>query len=133
MGEKPRENIVIDESRIGVFGEIDNGRLKDILKGLQNDTFNNFVKVNSIPINLEDGTTSPFDFPIFNKTDFEKKNLKSNRYYVFSRVGFSDDGKQAVVIFVDVCEPLCTKGNYFLLVNKNGNWQVVEESDSWKS
>ncbi len=133
LGNKPKEIIVINESLVGVFGEISTGKLKEILEGLQSDTFDNFAKVNSTPTNIEDSTQATFNYPLVNKVDFERKNLDSSRHYVFSRVGFSNDGKQAVVIFVDVCEPFCTKGNYFLLVNKNGNWQVVEESDSWKS
>ncbi len=44
LGDKPKEIVVIDESTVGVFGEISTGGLKKILSGLQNDTFDNFVK-----------------------------------------------------------------------------------------
>lgn len=133
LGEKPKEIVVINESMVGVFGEISTGELKEILEGLQNDTFDNFAKVNSTPTIVKNSTQAAFDYPLVTKVDFERKNLDSSRYYVFSRVGFSNDGKQAVVMFVDVCNPLCSKGNYFLLSNKNGFWEISQESESWKS
>jgi len=133
LGDKPKEIVVIDESVVGVFGEISTGGLKKILSGLQNDTFDNFVKINATPSSIADSVQVTFGYPLVSKVDFEKQNLKPSRYYLFTRVGFSDDRKQAVVIFIDVCEPLCTKGAYFLLTNKNGLWEVAEESESWRS
>jgi hypothetical protein len=133
LGEKPKEIVVIDESMVGVFGEISTGKLKEILEGLQDDTFDNFANVNSTTISIGDSTQTTFDYPLVSKVDFERKNLQLNRYYVFSRVGFSNDGKQAVVIFVDNRNPLGAKGAYFLLVNKNGIWEIIQESESWRS
>ena len=133
LGEKPKELVVIDESRVGIFGEISTGKLKEILSGLQNDTFDNFVKTNASPPSIADSVQSTFDYPLINKVDFEKKNLKPSRYYVFSRVGFSNDGKQAVVMFVDECSPLCAKGAYFLLKDKNGFWEIEKESEVGRS
>ena len=133
LGEKPKEIVVINESMVGVFGEISTGKLKEILEGLQNDTFDNFAKVNSTPTIIKDSTQATFDYPLVNKVDFERKNLDSSRYYVFSRVGFSNDRKQAVVIFVDNRSPLGANGTYFLLANKNGIWEIVQESEMWRS
>jgi hypothetical protein len=133
LGDKPKEIVVIDESMVGVFGEISTGKLKEILKGLQNDTSDNFAKANSKAINVENGFTAPFDYEMLSKTEFEKKNLNLSRYYVFSRVGFSDDGKQAVVMFNYVCTALCSDGAYYLLQNNGENWEIVQKSESWKS
>ena len=133
LGEKPKENVVIDESLVGVFGEISTGGLKEILTGLQDDTFDNFAKINATPLSITDSVQTNFDYTIMTKADFEKKNLALSSYYVFSRVGFSNNGKQAVVIFVDVRNPLGVKGTYFLLANKNGFWEIEKESESWRS
>lgn len=128
LSGKSKEIVVIDETKVDVMGEISTGVLKETLRGLQNDTFDNFVKVNSTPSNIEDSIQTAFDYPIISKADFEKKNLEPSRYYVFSRVGFSNDRKQAVVIFIDVCEPLCSKGTYYLLTKQNGFWEITQES-----
>jgi hypothetical protein len=133
LGKKPKEIVVIDELLVGVFGEISTGGLKKILRGLQNDTFDNFLRINSVPTKIERDFQTVFDYPLITKADFEKKDVKPAGYYVFSRVGFSNDGKQAVVMFIDVRNPLGIKGAYFLLADKNGFWGITEESESWRS
>ncbi|MDQ3798840.1 MAG: hypothetical protein M3384_05275 [Acidobacteriota bacterium] len=133
LGDRPKETVVINESMAGIFGEIAAGGLKQILSELQNDTFDNFIKMNASRTKIEGNLQTGFEYPITTKADFEKKNLKPSGYYAFSRVGFSDDGRQAVLIFIDVCEPLCSKGKYFLLANKNGFWEIAQESESWRS
>jgi hypothetical protein len=128
LGDKPKEIVVIQSgSFLEVFG-IDRDALKEILKELRNDTFDNFVKLNSVPPKIEDDVKANFNYPLVNGIDFNKDNLEHTRYYVFSRVGFSRDGKQAVVRFSHVCHPLCSKGAYYLLENKNGVWEIVQES-----
>lgn len=133
LGDKPKEVVVIDESIVGVFGEISTGGLKEILKGLQDDTFNNLAKINSNPTIVETGFEGAFDYPILSRAEFEKKKLNPGRYYVFSRIGFSNDGRQAVVMFIEVCDLLCGKGTYFLLKNNNGFWEIEKESEAWRS
>ena len=132
LAEKPNEIVVIDETKVGLFGEIKNGGLKEILKGLQNDTFDSFVKINSTPPFIDDNFKADFNFQVINKVEFEK-TLKPSNHYVFSRVGFSHDGKQAAVIFNQVCSALCGKGSYILLTNNDKGWEITEESISWKS
>ena len=133
LGEKPKEIVVIDESMVGVFGEISEGGLKEILRGLQNDTFDNFVKINANPSSITDGIQTSFDYPLMTNVSFEKKNLTLSSHYVFSRVGFSNDGKQAVVMFADVSNPLGAKGTYFLLTKKSKFWEIEQESEIWRS
>jgi hypothetical protein len=48
-------------------------------------------------------------------------------------VGFSNNGKQAVVMFADVRNPLGSKGIYFLLTKKGGFWEIEKESEIWRS
>ena len=133
LGDRPKEIVVIDESGVGVFGEISTGGLKEILSGLQNDTFDNFVKINITPTSIADSVQTSFDYPLMTKVDFEKKNLAFSSHYVFSRVGFSSNGKQAVVMFADVKNPLGAKGTYFLLMKKDGFWEIEQESEIWRS
>jgi hypothetical protein len=133
LGDRPKEIIVIDESIVGVFGEISTGGLKKILSGLKNDTFDNFVKINATSSSITDSVQTNFDYPLITKIDFEKKNLTLSSHYVFSRVGLSNNGKQAVVMFADVNNPLGGKGTYFLLTKKSGFWEIEQESEIWRS
>lgn len=133
LGDKPKELVVIrSDSGFEALG-VTKDAFKEILKGLQSDTFDDFVKVNSVPPKLEDDVRANFNYPIVNETDFNNDNLEQVRYYVFSRVGFSRNGKQALVRFSDVCHPLCGRGAYYLLENKNGSWEIVQESEYIRS
>jgi hypothetical protein len=133
LSDKPKEVVVIDESTVGVFGEITTGRLKEVLSGSQNDTFDNFVKINASPLSTIDSVQTNFDYPLMTWVDFEKKNLTLSSRYLFSRVGFSSNGKQAIVMFADVRNPLGAKGTYFLLTNKRGFWEIEQKSEIWRS
>lgn len=133
LGNKSKEVVVIDESRVDVFGEIGTGGLMKIFPALQKDTFDNFAQINSKPTKMEDIVAPDFEYLISNRTEFEKHANKVSRYFVFSRVGFSNDGMQAVVMFSFDCVPLCSEGAYYLLINSNEKWEIVQKSDSWKS
>lgn len=76
LKDKPKEIVVIDGSIIGGFGEIETGALKEILKGLQDDTFDNLVKMNAVPTKIKDYSTSNFDYTILDREEFEKRRLK---------------------------------------------------------
>ncbi|MEK7722947.1 MAG: hypothetical protein AAB336_01235 [Acidobacteriota bacterium] len=133
LTNKPKEIVVINQTIVGVFGEIETGGLKHILKGLQDDTFESLAKRNLSSTDITFHSNLGFDYQILSQKDFETKKEKLIRYYLFSRVGFSNDGKQAVVRFDEVCHPLCSKGAYYLLSKKKGFWQVEEESEYWRS
>jgi hypothetical protein len=133
LNGKPKMMVVIDESRVGIFGEISTGGLKEILKGLQDYTFKNLAKRNSNPTEIDFTINSNFDYQILSREELTKNEEKLYRYYVFSRVGFSSNGSQAIVMFTEVCEPLCSKGAYYLLSKKNGVWEIEEKSESWRS
>lgn len=133
LANKPRQIVVNDETKIGMFGEIENGGLKEILTGLRNDTFESLAKRNLNSSEFHFASIEGFDYQILNRTEFDKFQEKPSRYYVFSRVGFSKDGKQAVVMFIQACDLLCSKGAYYLLSKENGTWLIDEESEMWRS
>lgn len=133
LSEKTKRMVVVDSSSVNRFGEIDTGGLKKILNGLREDTFDNFVNVNSISTSIENDVRADFDYPLVSGAEFEKMDKSLDGYYLFSRVGFANDGTQAVVIFINVPNPLGIKGAYYLLTNKNGLWIVEEQSEPWRS
>lgn len=51
----------------------------------------------------------------------------------FSRVGFSPDLRQALVIVDHGCGSLCGSGRIILLQNENGRWRIVVEQSTWVS
>ncbi len=79
FGEKPKEIVVIDESTVGIFGEISAGGLKKILSGLQNDTFDNFVKMNATPSSIAGSVQPTFDYPLMSKAEFENRSYAVGR------------------------------------------------------
>ncbi|CAN5623256.1 hypothetical protein BH24ACI2_BH24ACI2_15560 [soil metagenome] len=133
LSEKPENFVVVDETMVDIFGEVSTGYLKELFKELHIETFDNFVLKNKKSSTIEKSFPTKNGYPIISKDDFNKKHSESSRYYVFSRVGFSEDGKQALVLFSDACSPLCGKGVYYLLTNRNGVWEIEKESETWRS
>lgn len=133
LSEKPENFIVIDVTPVDVFGEVSTGYLKELFKELHNETFDNFVMRNKKSPTIEKNFPIKNGYPIIGKDDFNKEHSEFSRHYVFSRVGFSEDGKQALVLFSDNCNPLCGKGAYYFLTNRDGVWKIEKESETWRS
>lgn len=134
LTDKPKELVVIDKSSIADTLGIDNYKsTKHIFKKLQKDTFDNFLNINKVSPNIEEGFRLSSENLVISSTKFESLKSKPDRYFRFSRVGFSNDGKQAIVWFNESCEPLCMKAGFYLLNYKNGSWEIVEESEKLRS
>ncbi len=133
LREKPENFIVVDETTVDKYGEVSTGYLKELFKELHIETFDNFVLKNKKSSTIEKNFPTKNGYPIISKDTFNKKHSESGRYYVFSRVGFSEDGKQALVLFSDACSPLCGKGAYYLLANRDGVWKIEKEEETWCS
>lgn len=131
LREKRKSYVVLDEPPDEVFG-IKTEFFEKEFPDIQSDTLTNYVDRNKVPLKIH---PPPFDFDysVVNKKGFEKKLEKESQYYELSRVGFSNNGKQAFVYFSDVCKALCGKGAYYLLKKEDGNWKVVKESVTWLS
>lgn len=50
-----------------------------------------------------------------------------------SRVGFSKDGRQALVYIKNSCGGLCGGGNYMLMEKRDGRWEIAKEINVWMS
>jgi hypothetical protein len=66
-------------------------------------------------------------------TDFEAKYPRASGFVIFSRVGFNEDGDEALADMGYRCGDLCGAGGLYLLVKEDGNWQVQEELMTWQS
>lgn len=126
---QPSQFIVIDETIGGVMGELENNNLVSIIRSLQQETFDNFLWQKRQPIR-------PITFPyedelvVIRLSQVATSFPNAHRYPIFSRVGFSDDGRQALVYYIDNC-PLCSYGGYFLLFRTSEGWGIQEESQTF--
>jgi hypothetical protein len=64
---------------------------------------------------------------------FYTKYPKSGGVFTFSRVGFSQDGKQALIFITNWCKTLCGTGEYYFLKKENGEWKVSNKHMVWIS
>jgi len=122
--------IVIDESIGGIFWELEDNNLTKIIPALQQDTFENFIWQKRPPIRP---VTFPYEdeLAVISRSEVATSFPKAHRYPIFSRVGFSHDGRQALVYYIDNCRALCGYGAYFLLVKTSEGWRIQEESQTF--
>jgi hypothetical protein len=68
------------------------------------------------------------DWPVFYKRFPGSPGIVS-----FSRVGFSEDGTQALFYLSNHCGGLCGGGMYVVMEKRNGSWVIEKEIEMWIS
>jgi len=76
--------------------------------------------------------------PFFKRGDpgwfaFYKRFPGSPGIITFSRVGFSEDGTQALFYLSNHCGELCGTGMYVVMEKRNGSWAIGKEIEMWIS
>lgn len=125
---KPPYPIAVN-STIDTFGEVSSGQLPELIPGIRSDTIADWIARNEEPVDLPQNLSFEKGYEVLERSGI----TDSARYYSFSRVGFSRDGQQAFVRFMFVCAPLCSEGAFYLLENKQGVWEILFKSESWKT
>ena len=64
---------------------------------------------------------------------FYKRFPGSPGIMTFSRVGFSEDGTQALFYLSNHCGELCGGGMYVVMEKRNGTWAIERELEMWIS
>lgn len=64
---------------------------------------------------------------------FYKRFPGSPGIMTFSRVGFSEDGRQALFYLSNHCGDLCGTGMYVVMEKHNGTWAIEKEIQMWIS
>jgi len=64
---------------------------------------------------------------------FYKRFPGSPGIMTFSRVGFSEDGTQALFYLSNHCGGLCGTGMYVVMEKRNGSWAIEKEIEMWIS
>lgn len=151
LGKTKEMFVVRDKSGMDKESKnIDRFSVRDFLKELIPETIEDFqaknkeiaqlkkkfpTKINYKLINIDE-LREFFAYEFDGEMDWEafyKKYPKSGGLYTFSRVGFSQDGQQALLFVTNWCRSLCGEGNYYLLKKENGEWKVINKHMIWIS
>lgn len=161
-GEGPRMAtlVVISEETVGGMRMLDGGTeaakyeeqrkryLKENLKYLTQDLYNNFSTVNEKRYRLERKLDIKMEYRLYTDKDDEALSGKGfkefwpafySRYpgssgiMSLSRVGYSPDGNAAMVYVGVSCGGLCGAGYDIILVKEDGKWKIKEGVMLWIS
>ena len=112
---------------------------------LTRKTLDAFREVNRQQAFLQRFFHSDFDYELVDETQldsifkagdwfaFYKRFPGSPGIMAFSRVGFNEDGTQALLYASNTCGGLCGGGYYVLMEKHNGRWVIVKEIEMWIS
>jgi len=114
---------------------------------LQQSTIDAFLKVNTRRAFLRRSFQSPIDYELVDSNQlvaiFKNNGAGWQTYYklfpgsqgvaTFSRVGFNQDGTQALFYLSNQCGGLCGIGEYVVMENHNGRWIIAKEIVMWIS
>jgi hypothetical protein len=111
------------------------------MRGLDSSTVRSFLALNSqvapIPdlrdtsvswVNREEWRAWPYGW-----SEFFARHPDSGGVIVFSRVGYSRDGAQALVNVTRACPPCGGVSDYVLLSRAGGAWTVTARSNVWET
>jgi hypothetical protein len=147
LGADNKDFVVENESRMdGLYSKEIEDEIKNYLKisfkEIKPETLEDFEQKNKESFPIEKKFPTKANYTLLNKKDwgetlnwdnFQKKIPNSVGLYIFSRVGFSKEGTQALVFVASYCGELCGKGNYYFLKKENGEWKIVSELNRWVS
>jgi hypothetical protein len=130
---RPFSFLVVNHKLAGIMGELGHDRLlMGIIPELTSDTLEDFIWKNREPMRP---VTFPSEdeLPLLDPVEAERKYPGSSLvgYPVFSRIGFSPNGQEALVYFVDVCAPLCGGAAYYLLHRVGDGWEIKHVSETF--
>lgn len=101
------------------------------LKGIPKELVNDFFQKNDKSYRIENKLIG------FRFSDEPKPNLNTEKEIVFvwdiletvSRVGFTKDGKQALIRYERYCEAVpCGVEDFIWMINEKGNWKIKKRA-----
>jgi hypothetical protein len=127
IDEKSKVIITIDNSIPEKWG-INKEVLKKTLNLINNDTSENFLKILKYSSNIKEKFFLDSDNLIISNYDLDKTNLESKSNFIFSRIGFSNDGHQAIVWCTKNANSLGMSGGLYLLNKEKAVWKIEQKS-----
>jgi hypothetical protein len=124
--------------------------VKTGLKSLNDETIKGYESVRKDEKNLKENFDIPLKYSLISDrqlkeivphpndsmdywTRFYKVYPNSGGYNSFSRVGYDEAGRNALVYFVNWCGSLCGTGTYILVEKRENRWAVSETAGIWIS
>ncbi len=92
-----------------------------------------FLSKNRSGITLEGDLIIDDRFVLLGSGNIDDRLADKYRYHFVSRIGFDAKRLNALVLYFNVCEPLCGEGGFFHLENRDGKWVIVAESEKIKT
>ena len=133
LKNRDKHPIIVDGKPTTSKSSIDYGFLRDHFEDLTSDTIRNLELQNTKPYSTEIKVRSRNGFPLVAQERWLDREYEYDTFYLFSRVGFSEDGKQAVVFLETKCQPLCAGFTVHFLTRENKTWTVQKDWIFWKS
>jgi hypothetical protein len=146
LGNDRRDFVIRDKIEGTALGQYGIDNLKQTFEEINSDIAEDYVLRNKESAQIEKRFPTKNDYILITENElnklfesrrdwagFYKKYPKSGGIYTFSRVGFSPDGKQAVVSVGFGCGLRCGKGKFYLLQKEEGEWRITKEQVTWVS
>jgi hypothetical protein len=137
---------VVDENGKQISWAKTKGFLHKENPSLQAATLNSFRNVNTHPALFLTSFQLPIAYQLIDRKDFDaifknggwwpdyyRKFPSSQGFLNLSRVGFSNDGKQALFYASNKCGGKCGTGTYVVMEKMDSNWKVAKEILIWIS
>jgi len=125
--------IIIDGKARAGKGPLNYESLHNHFKGLKSDAIRNLELQNAKPYSTEIKVRSRKGFPLVAQERWLDREYEYDNFYLFSRVGFSEDGKQAIVFLETRCQPLCAGSTVHFLTHENKTWTLQKDWIFWIS
>lgn len=97
---------------------------------------NKFPDEMKYPFVTDEQLTKDFAYEFDGRMNWElffEKYPKTGSLYTFSRVGFSTDGKEALVFVTSWCFYTCGEGSYYIMKKENDEWKIADKRMTWIS
>lgn len=119
--------------------------LRDKVPTLKRTTIGAFRELNRQHTSFRRSFHPDFDYELVDETQlasifkagdwpaFYKRFPGAAGIMAFSRVGFSEDGTQALFYISDTCGGLCGTGMYVVMEKHNDRWVIEKEIEMWTS
>lgn len=141
--------LILQDTSTNIWGDDPQKMVEYIrsgLKGVSNETLDNYLERNKQPGQLSANMNLRVDYVLLSREELEKITSQPNwselmtekypgthGYTIFSRVGFNHGLDQAVIYVGSVGGPLMGAGYYYLMGKEKGQWEMKEQVMVWIS
>lgn len=130
---KPSREIVISGTAIESIGITSPEHVQALLPFATESVSVDFLSKNVENLILQEDVSIGDDFVLLSSKDLDERLSRLNSFNTFSRVGFDSNRRTAIVWHYYTCGVLCGQGGLYLLEYRGEKWEIVAESDNFRS